>query len=240
MSTVISRQDTSISLASVAWAGFALLCLFYAVLAFDYFLGFTSGREGLWVQLMGALVSREFALGAGSAHLDQHVAYSESLRFMLMHTMMGAVCLAVAPLQFWGGFRRRHPKAHRSLGKLYLVSVSLSMFGGIGYLLATPMHEVYSGRPFAFALWALDISVLFTAWRAYVAARERDFLRHQAWMAYNFGLVLTTPMLRLLWVALGNALPGFNQAQVNLGITTFLLPLCLVCALIWLGQRRPA
>lgn len=224
----------------VAWYLFTGLCLFYAVLAFDYFIGFGAGREGLWLHLLAASVSPDYAHGAGSVHLEQRHAYGRGLHFLLMHTMMGAVCLAVAPLQFSARLRRARPALHRTLGGIYLLAVLLSMLGGMAYLAVTPLHEVYSGRPFGLALWALDIMVLATALRAWQAIRARDFQRHQAWMAFNFGLILTTPMLRLLWVGLGVAVPAHDQAQVNLGITTFLLPLCLLGPLVWLTrQRRP-
>ena len=218
---------------------FAALCVGYAALAFDYFISFAADRPGLWLRLLSALASAEYAQGAGSVHVDQQAAYANGLRFMLMHTTMGAIAMALGPFQFIAAVRRRHPRAHRRMGQVYLLSVALCMFGGLGYLAVTPFERVFSGTPFAIGLVGLDLMVLWTGWLAYSAIRQGAVLRHQAWMAFNFGLLLTTPMLRLLWVVFAWVTPDLTQAQANLGIMTFLLPLSLTAPLIWLSLQRP-
>lgn len=219
---------------------FAFGCVFYAVMAFDYFISFAAGRDGLWLRVFSAFVPSEHAFGVGSVHVDQHKAYSDGYRFMLMHTTMGAFAMALGPFQFVAAIRRRYPIAHRVMGRIYLSGAVLSMIAGIAYLSSTPFQAVYSGTPFAIALYGLDLAVLYTAWLAYSAIRQREILRHQAWMAFNFGLLLATPVLRLLWVIFGVAFPDMNQAQDNLGITTFLLPLTLFGAMVWITFQRPS
>ena len=218
---------------------FAVGCVCYAVMAFDYFFSFAAGRDGLWLRFFTAVVSSEHTRGAGSVHVEQSVAYRDGFRFMLMHTTMGAFAMAIGPFQFIAAIRRRYPAAHRTMGKIYLAGAVLSMFAGIGYLLTTPFAEVYSGAPFAISLLGLDLAVLLTAWLAYSAIRQRAVLRHQAWMAFNFGLLFATPLLRLLWIVFGHVFPGMDQAADNLGITTFLLPLSLFGALVWITFQRP-
>ena len=219
---------------------FALGCIFYAVMAFDYFISFAAGQEGLWTRLFAYLSSNEHALGVGSVHVEQQKAYSEGYRFMLMHTTMGAFAIAIGPFQFINGIRKRFPAAHRMMGKIYLVGAVLSMIAGIAYLSSTAFQEVYSGTPFAIALYSLDIAVLYTAWLAYSAIRRRDVMRHQAWMAFNFGLLFATPLLRILWVVFAWTFPGVEQAENNLGITTFLLPMSLFGAMVWITSQRPS
>jgi len=224
-------------------AMFGLACVFYAVLAFDYFLSFGAGQEGLWIRLFAALVSREHAYGAGSVHVDQAVPYRESLNFLLMHTTMGAIAMALGPFQFSNRLRKRYPAVHRTAGKVYLVGAVLSMIGGLAYLSITPMQAVFSGAMFSVALAGLDVMVLLTAWLAYAAVRRRAFAEHRSWMAFNFGLLLATPVLRLLWICFGWAFPAQLQAATNLAITTFLLPLCITGMLWWVaaqnGNARP-
>lgn len=220
-------------------AVFAVLCGGYAVLAFDYFISFAAGRPGLWMRLLATLVSSDYAYGPGSVHTGQQLAYTNALRFMLMHTTMGAVGMALGPFQFIAGVRRRYPQAHRTMGKIYLASIALSMFGSLGYLAMTPFKQVFSGAPFAYGLLGLDLMVLWTGWLAYTAIRRRAIVRHQAWMAFNFGLVFVTPLLRMLWVGFGWTTPALNQAQANIGIMTILLPLSLTVALIWISLQRP-
>ena len=91
---------------------------------------------------------------------------------------------------------------------------------------------------FAIGLLALDLMVLLTAWLAYAAIRRREILKHQAWMAFNFGLILATPALRVLWIFSGWTLPVLSQAQANVGIMTFLLPLCLSFTMFWVALQR--
>ncbi|MEM7541709.1 MAG: DUF2306 domain-containing protein [Pseudomonadota bacterium] len=220
-------------------------CVFYAVLAFDYFLSFGTGREGLWLQLFALLVSSEHVLGSGSVHVDQAIAYRNGYDFLLMHTTMGAIAMAIGPFQFIRAVRRKYPHLHRSAGKIYLLGILLSMIGGLGYLAVTDLDAVFSGAPFAISLLGLDIAVLFTGFLAYKAIRERDIRRHQSWMAFNFGLLLATPVLRLLWIVFALVFPSLDQAAGNLAITTFLLPLCLTGMLLWVavqnrGRKLPA
>lgn len=219
---------------------FGLACVFYAVLAGDYFLGFGSGRESLWMRLFAALVSREHAFGAGSVHVEQAVAYREGLPFLLMHTSMGAIAMALGPFQFSTRLRKRYPLLHRNAGKIYLLAVALSMGGGLAYLFITPLQAVFSGAMFAVALVGLDLMVLLTAWLAYVAVRRGAFAEHRAWMAFNFGLLLGTPVLRLLWIVFGWTFPGRLQTETNLAITTFLLPLCVTGMLWWVASQNRA
>ena len=165
---------------TVLWTLFGLACVFYAALAFDYFISFANGRDGLWLRLFAALVSHDQAFGAGSVHVDQRLPYTQGLNFMLMHTTMGAVGMALGPFQFITALRRRWPALHRTSGKIYLSAVVLSMAAGLTYLGTTRLTAIYSGPPFGVALIGLDLMVLVSAGLAYVAIRQRDVPRHRA------------------------------------------------------------
>ena len=225
------------------WALFLLVCGLYALFAFDYFISFALGREGLWLRAMAWSVRDDFAFGAGSVHLDQQQPYRQALPFMLMHTTMAAVAMAIGPFQFMRGLRARKPALHRALGKIYLLAELVSMLGGMTYLALTGLDHVYTGAPFAIGLWGLNVMVLVTAALAYRAIRRGEVAQHRAWLAYNFGLLLTAPGLRILWVAYGLAFPDWTQADTNLPITTYLLPWCAMVGLVWLAGealRQPA
>ncbi len=49
-------------------------------------------------------------------HLDQHAAYAEAQRCMLMHTAMAAIAMALGPFQFIASVRSRVPHLHRMMG----------------------------------------------------------------------------------------------------------------------------
>ena len=236
-----SLPHTSLESVGIAFLKiiFAVFCVGYAVMAFDYFISFAAGQDSLWEKFFALTVSREYALGEGSARIEQHVAYSNALRFMLMHTTMGAVCMALGPFQFIAAVRRKYPALHRTLGKTYLVGVMLSMIAGLAYLTVTPFSEVFSGAPFAIGLIGLDLTVIYSAVKAYTAIRQRDVFRHQAWMALNYALLLPTPVLRLFWIIFGNTVPGMNQEEANLAITTFLVPISVLIGMVWIAAQRP-
>ena len=156
-----------------------------------------------------------------------------------MHTTMVALCMAIGPFQFVASFRKKYRGLHRTMGKVYLVAVCLSMFAGLGYLAITPFANVFSGAPFAIGLVALHVIVLFSAYKAYSAIRRGNIRKHQSWMAMNYALLLPTPILRLLWIIFGLGFPTLNQAQANLAITTFLIPLSVLFGLVWVAAQKP-
>ena len=225
-------------LARALWTGFMAICVVYAVFAFDYFLGFASGRESLWLRFMGWAVSQDYAFGRGSVAVDQHAAYANGLRFMLMHTTMAAIAMALGPFQFANGLRSRAPGLHRAAGRVYVLAMLLGTAGNLAYLSITSFDHVYTGSPFAVGLWGLDAMVLFTGTLAVLAIRRRDIARHRAWMALNFSLLLTAPGLRILWVLYGLAAPARTQGESNLAITTYLLPACMMVGLLWWAREQ--
>lgn len=232
------KYDFSGVVILAAWFVLSAFCLFYATLAFQYFFSFGTGQLGFWEQILSFLVSSEFATGAGSVHQDQATPYSNGYYFLLPHTMFGAVALAIGPFQFMSFFRKRYMKLHRSMGKIYLLSMMISMFFGIAYLITTPMGDVFSGKPFSVGLIGLDLLVLFTGYLAYVEIKSKHVVQHQAWMAFNFSLIFATPMLRILWVVLAWVAPQYNQAELNVGIMTFLLPFCLLVGMLWYSYQN--
>ena len=225
-------------LARLLWAGFIATCVVYAVFAFDYFLGFASGRDSLWLRFMAWAVSHDYAFGRGSVAVDQHAAYANGLRFMLMHTTMAAIAMALGPFQFLNGLRSRAPGLHRAAGRVYVIAMLLGTAGNLAYLSITSFDHVYTGPPFAVGLWGLDAMVLFTGALAVLAIRRRDIPRHRAWMALNFSLLLTAPGLRILWVLYGLAAPARTQGESNLAITTYLLPICMMVGLLWWAREQ--
>lgn len=235
---LIKSGHSSNNVVPFLWVVFSSVCLIYGILGFEYFFSFGTERQGLWSMVLSFLVSEEFATGAGSVHSDQIIPYSKGYSFLLTHTMFGGICLAIGPFQFMGSFRRKYTKLHRNMGKVYLISVMISMVAGIAYLVTTPMGQVFSGKPFSVGLMALDLMVLLTAWLAYSAIRKRRVVQHQAWMAFNFALIFATPTLRIFWIVFGWSMPQFTQAQLNTGVMTYLLPFSLLGSMIWYSLQH--
>lgn len=65
---------------------------------------------------------------------------------------------------------------------------------------STPVAQIYDQFVFAAGLWALAIGVSVTLWVAMFHLWHKRIAQHQAYMALNFGLLLTAPLLRMGWL----------------------------------------
>ncbi len=217
---------------AVLWSAYAALVVGYSVMAFQYFFSFIAGEREWWNLFQAYLVSEDFSFGAGSVHLEQQEPYFFNRYLLLVHTTMGGVCLAVGWSQFVSRFRKSYPNVHRTIGKIYLTSVFISMTFGLLHLSTVPLRSVFSGPAFGLGLWGLDVLVIVTAVLAYLAIRAKDIRGHQGWMAFNYALISATPLLRFFWVSFGST-TELTQAQINSGISTVLLPICLIVGMVW-------
>ncbi|QKJ18496.1 DUF2306 domain-containing protein [Microbacterium hominis] len=206
---------TSIALAALAIAGFAAapyLTASLADLADD-----------------GAGIARSYATAPGVVQVALYV-----------HIVGGATALAVGPLQFWRGLRRRFPRFHRWTGRIYLSAVAL---GGAGALVIAPFN--LAGWVGLFGFGALGVLWLVTGMRGYRAIRRGDVPAHQAWMIRNYALTFSAVTLRLwlpllLVLSLSLGVPGGADAAFANAYAAVPF-LCWVPNLIvaeWLIRRR--
>lgn len=144
---------------------------------------------------------------------------------LALHSMLGGAAMMFGALQFWPAFRKRYPRWHRGFGIGYIAIVQASMVGATLYLIRTPVNLIYDQFTFYVGLWFLDISVTLTLWLAVHALARRRIGQHQAWMAMNYGMLLTAPMQRFGWLAFGAAAPHLRQLEANYAVTSMLIPL---------------
>src|SRR5579863_144770 len=57
---------------------------------------------------------------------------------LIPHALCGTFALLAGPLQFSSRLRNRHLKLHRVLGRIYLISVVIGTFTGIGLATGRP------------------------------------------------------------------------------------------------------
>lgn len=109
-----------------------------------------------------------------------------------VHIVFSGLALAAGGLQFSRKLRRRSPRAHRWIGRTYVVSV------GVGGVAAFVM-SVFSTVAFLgfFGFGTLALLWMWTTYRGYRSARDRDFAAHQAWMIRSFALTYAAPTLRM-------------------------------------------
>jgi uncharacterized membrane protein len=159
------------------WAIFAALCVWVGLYPMIYFL---VDRE------FGLLSSKSPAL---LANLLWNMAFYP-------HIVLGGVALLIGWTQFSGRLRAKHIGLHRSLGKVYLISVLISGVCGV-YIAQFATGGLVNVLAFSFSglIW------LGTSAMAYRAIRDRDILRHRNFMIYSYAVCFSAVTLRL-WLPL--------------------------------------
>lgn len=187
----------------------------------------------LFNQLLIWLVSDDFVRGDTAVDAQTWHNYTHAFAGISTHTLLGAVALISCALQFVPGLRQRAPRWHRGVGAVAVVSTLASMGGAMVYLYQTPAQHVFSGEPFAAALWVQAISTLFALSLAIRSIRQRDIRSHMGWMTLLLAGLMTAPLLRIGYVLAGNLL-SLRVAQVNAGVAVLLFPLATLLATWWM------
>jgi hypothetical protein len=113
----------------------------------------------------------------------------ESFKWWLLpHGVFGAIVLLFAPLQFSERLRQRYTKAHRVMGRLYVVgALGLAPLGAyIQY------YQERSGGPRSFTVLALvDAAMLMgTTTLAFLFAFRRKIALHRQWATRSYSVAL--------------------------------------------------
>lgn len=159
---------------------------------------------------------RAYAIGPGSLESVRHVDYSQHRVVMLVHTMLGGLALALSMFQFSTRLRTRHPALHRQMGRVYFILMVTSVLTALIFLISTMPINHFVGSAFDLQLWALGVVTLISGWQALSGIRRGDVLSHRAWMGFNIALMMTAPLLRMLWIGIHRLLPQPSMLD-NLG-----------------------
>lgn len=185
------------------WA-VAVVAVGYFPLAFSYTWHlFVPDAPALQDELQAAVVSPDFASGRGSVVALRAEEYAAQRVVLLVHTATGASALVLAVLQLATRLRARRPALHRWTGRAYLLLMTTSMLAAYAFLLDAPAAAYFGGTAFDLQLWVLASSTVATAALAFAAIRRRDVAGHRAWITMNISFMLTAPLLRIIWTALG-------------------------------------
>lgn len=201
---------------ALAWAATVLFCLIYAPMAIDYFSHGAYGAESsLWVRMFATLTDNGHALGTGSVEQMQQQPYQRSHTEMWVHTAVGGVVILLACLQFSDAVRTRYRRLHKLIGRVQVSLVVTGMVTAMLYLLNTGPAATYNGPAFYVQLWFLAAGTLSSSLLAVRAVLRGELAQHRRWMTMNFTLLLSAPMLRLLWIAYYQANPTLTQLDTN-------------------------
>ena len=108
--------------------------------------------------------------------------------WLLPHAVFGAIVLLLAPLQFSDRLRQRYTKAHRVIGRLYVLGV----FGLAPLGVYIQYYQERLGMPRSFTvLAAVDAFMLITATSiAGLFAYKRKIALHRQWVIRSYAVAL--------------------------------------------------
>lgn len=148
----------------------------------------------LWLLL--GFASLEFLVAAYGKyrHLDS-AAYGMFMArrgWLWTHLAGGLTTVVLGPVQFFTQWRRRQPRLHRVMGRIYLSGMLVAATGAIG-LIAT------STAPLAIrlAFSATALAWLTTGLTGLVAIRRGAVEKHRRWMIRNYAVTLAPILFRL-------------------------------------------
>ena len=198
----------------------------------------------LWNTLTAYFTGTRFGFGT-NGNTEQPIYYasmsSTEQRVLSVHMILGSLCIVLGCFQFWPAFRKAYPRAHRSIGGIYILG-SLTMVGAsIFHLSHTSIAETYQGFAFHIQLWFLAISTLIAQVLAIVFLKKRNIALHMGFQVYTFLSFLNAPIQRYDWVVFGSIYPHLTQGEVNnlVNILTFWQCL-LIGSLIFVWNRAAA
>jgi len=150
----------------------------------------------------------------------------------VIHALTGAVALTAGALQLKLARRwtRTRPRAHRVLGRTYVVTATLTAAGG---LFIAAFFDVGWAAKIAFAAWSLGWAG--TTIHAMRQAIARRFDRHRAWMIRSYALALVFVTFSFGKEAL--AATGAARTTVYVGALVIAGALNLTIAELWTRRR---
>lgn len=120
------------------------------------------------------------------------------------HIYLGGIALLIGWSQFVKRFRLKKISLHRTIGKIYILSVLLSGIAGLYisfYALGGIVAQVGFGT--MASVW------LFTTFMAYTSIKNKEIEKHERWMIRSYALTFAAVTLRL-WMPI---LPAIFQLE---------------------------
>lgn len=139
---------------------------------------------------------------------------------VLVHIVGASVYCLLGAFQFSGGIRRRHPRWHRTAGR---VLIPAGMAAAASGLWMTVFYDLPASDGAVLGAMRLVVgtAMVTSILLGLVCVRRRDFARHQAWMmrGYALGIGAGTQVLTSvpLIVLVGQPGPGAKAVAMGAG-----------------------
>ncbi|MBB5345246.1 DUF2306 domain-containing protein [Tunturibacter empetritectus] len=158
-------------------------------------------------------------------------AYLGSILFLIVpHITGGVLALLIGPIQFSSRVRRRYPRFHRALGRIYVTAVFVA--APLAITLSQHRHDPRAIH-FVVATSVQACTWMITTLAAFLTARNGHIQQHREWMVRSYAVTLTFVGTRVL-----QPIPAWNRHSeagfaIEIIIITFLAILIPDIAFHW-------
>jgi uncharacterized membrane protein len=158
-------------------------------------------------------------------------AYLGTILFLIVpHITGGVLALLIGPIQFSSRVRRRYPRFHRALGRIYVTAVFVA--APLAITLSSHRHDPRAIH-FVVATSVQACAWIITTLAAFLTARNGHFQQHREWMVRSYAVTLTFVGTRVL-----QPIPAWNRHSeagfaIEIIIITFLAILIPDIAFHW-------
>ncbi|GLZ80328.1 hypothetical protein Afil01_51350 [Actinorhabdospora filicis] len=133
----------------------------------------------------------------GGSRLPLREGFAAHKILLDVHIGFGMIALIACGFQVWPWFRGKYPKAHKIMGRVYVL-------GGVlpaGLMALVVSVTALTGPVGRIGNVMLSLLWLFMTFRGYKSARRRQFGDHRRWMIRSFALC-TSIVLNRVWIIL--------------------------------------
>ncbi len=128
----------------------------------------------------------------------------------IVHRLFGAVYLVVGLVQFSASFRRKRPKLHRSLGKVFMIFSITGAISGVLFVLLVP----FAGPLEAIPVILFGSFMGYATYRAYVHIRKGEVMLHRVWVARSYAVGLGVASIRVFYLVLQYTTTSLDQRDM--------------------------
>lgn len=158
--------------------------------------------------------------------------------WLVGHLLGGALALIIGPFQLSTPFRNRFIKAHRSLGKLYIIAIIIASLSAVymSFYVALQVNVSWSISLFVMAMVWL-VSVLM----AYRAIMLKRIPKHREWMIRSYIITLGFVLFRVLneTTLMRDVMPTFEERGATCIWLSWSVPLFFTeVALQWQKKKQ--
>ena len=140
--------------------------------------------------------------------------------WLWLHLGGGGIGMLLGATQFVARLRNAWPRAHRWIGRIYLLAMLAGMAGACGLVATSPAPPAIR-----IAFIATGLAWLVTAIMGYIAIRQRRTRDHRRWMIRNY-LVTLAPA-------------SFRLALLVPGLMALASPMRMIPLLLWASWTLP-